>query len=361
MANFDFIEQSDFKASIESDFRELKAALESKAWKSAHVIAGSIVEALLTEYLVVNPPKPAGKNPLSMDFSELIESCKKEKVISARTADLCSVIRSYRNLIHAGRMVRLQEPAPDESSAKVAGTLVDIISTEVGSVRAQRIGMTASQIVTKLLNDEHTNSILKRLLNNTSEAQRAELLLTVIPDTYFSAISDPYDESDVKRLPTAFRTTFEVAGKDTKRKVAKEFIRMLREADGGIVESYRLAFLHSALISEFDPEEASLVKDYLFSVFGQVPTIESLDTFDGLESILHPDDAERWVDPIVIAASGSSRPLRERAVSSLGFTLVSTGPEFESAVKTRLDYWEQRWIRLPSRLEAIKELKAQIF
>ena len=135
MANFDFIEQTDFKTSIESDFRELQLSLESKSWKSAHVISGSIVEALLTEYLVINPPQSSTKTPLSMDFSELIQVCKAENVISPRTADLCSVIRSYRNLIHPGRMVRLREPLPSASTAKVAGTLVDIISSEVGAVR----------------------------------------------------------------------------------------------------------------------------------------------------------------------------------------------------------------------------------
>jgi hypothetical protein len=58
---------------------------------------------------------------------------------------LSTVIRSYRNLIHPGRALRLKETYTAED-AKVAGTLVDIILREVAAKQEQVRGLTAEQI-----------------------------------------------------------------------------------------------------------------------------------------------------------------------------------------------------------------------
>jgi hypothetical protein len=108
MANVDFITDEAFRASLVSDMRELETALESGNLKSAHVLAGSIVEAVLIDHLVT-----AGlidlEAGLRLDLAEAIKRCKDKGIISERTADLSSVVRSYRNLIHPGRMMRLKE------------------------------------------------------------------------------------------------------------------------------------------------------------------------------------------------------------------------------------------------------------
>ena len=128
MPMFDFITEKDLRVSLEGDYAEMQRCVEASAWKSVQVLAGSIVEALLVDYLVATPnPARVQNNPLRIDLADAITICRTEKVLSDRSVDLCSVIRSYRNLIHPGRMLRLAEAAPTNQSSAVAGALIDMI------------------------------------------------------------------------------------------------------------------------------------------------------------------------------------------------------------------------------------------
>src|SRR5256885_13481073 len=123
---FDFITDVDFRTSLESDYRELLRCIENGAWKAVHVIAGSVVEAILSDYLIgIGYEKKSGKNPLEMELGPIISACRAEKIITDRTADLSSVVRSYRNLIHPGRIVRLKEKV-DKKTALIAKALEDV-------------------------------------------------------------------------------------------------------------------------------------------------------------------------------------------------------------------------------------------
>ena len=98
---FDFIAIREFRESLERDYREMKSSLDVKAWKAVQVLAGSIVESLLIDYIVSTPrPDRPGGDPLQLDLGKAIAICKNERAVSERTAALCTVIRSYRNLIH---------------------------------------------------------------------------------------------------------------------------------------------------------------------------------------------------------------------------------------------------------------------
>src|SRR6185312_10967285 len=110
IANFDFISDQQFKASLLADYGEMLKSLESGAWKSVHVLAGSAVEAILVDYLLTTDyQKRKGSDPLKMDLAGAIAACKDEGVLSEKAADLSSVVRGYRNLIHPGRVIRLKE------------------------------------------------------------------------------------------------------------------------------------------------------------------------------------------------------------------------------------------------------------
>jgi hypothetical protein len=42
MASFDFITDAEFRAALESDYRELNTAMDAGLWKAVHILAGSI-------------------------------------------------------------------------------------------------------------------------------------------------------------------------------------------------------------------------------------------------------------------------------------------------------------------------------
>src|ERR1700685_337013 len=104
---FEFITDEDLRHTLEADYREMLLCAEHNAWKAVHVLAGSIVEAVLVEYLL--SAKLSDVDPLEMSLSQLIAASKKAGVLSAKTSDLSSAVKSYRNLIHPGRLKRLSE------------------------------------------------------------------------------------------------------------------------------------------------------------------------------------------------------------------------------------------------------------
>ncbi len=169
MIKFDFISEDVFRASLESDYQELELTKEAKAWKAVHVLAGSIIEAVLTDYLITSGyTKP---DPLSMSLNDIINTCKNENIISEKSAHLCHVIRSYRNLIHPGRSVREDETA-SENFALIAEILVNIIVEEVSIRKKANYGYTAEQIIAKIKGNSLAIAILDDLLKITSEIEK---------------------------------------------------------------------------------------------------------------------------------------------------------------------------------------------
>ena len=138
-ARFDFIGDERFRQSLTDDSREIDRCFEVGAWKAVHVLAGSIVEALLVEYLVVSDYQTrCKKDPLSLDLSQAINACRTAGVLSQRAADLSSVIRGFRNLIHPGRSVRLDENV-DTNTASVAKALVEIVIDEISKAKDSEV------------------------------------------------------------------------------------------------------------------------------------------------------------------------------------------------------------------------------
>lgn len=83
MPMFDFITEKDLRLSLEDDYAEMQKCVEGSAWKSVQVLAGSIVEALLVDYLAATPnPTRTPNNALRMDLADAIAICRTEKVLS---------------------------------------------------------------------------------------------------------------------------------------------------------------------------------------------------------------------------------------------------------------------------------------
>lgn len=342
MSIFDFIAQKDFRASLDADYAEVTSCLERGAWKSVLVLAGSMVETLLVDYLVSTPVSGRkAKDPLAITLSEAIAVCKSEKVLSERSADLCAVVKSYRNLIHPGRVVRMNEPRPNKDSATVAFTLVHMIADELGNARAEKVGMTAAQIVSKILKDKNSLSILPHLLGETSEAQRANMLMDLIPLAHETANDDEFVNSDADRLAKAFSITFGVSTDATKKSVADGFVAMLKESDSSHVETYTATFYSPSFFPFLDDAGRRFVLDYLFGRVARIHTDTSLSLLDGLEEYLTPDDAVRWTDPFVrLVISPSSKDLlKVRGQRVFSRSMMRTMGIFDAAVKARLKTW----------------------
>jgi hypothetical protein len=281
VASFDFITDEDLRASLQADYGELVIAVSNRAWKAAHVLAGSIVEALLVDYLLATRSAGAkGKDPLKMDLAELISECRKAHILSDRTEQLSTVVRGYRNLIHPGRLLRLQESV-DESTAQVAKALVDIIVREVEAKRRETYGYTAEQVVDKIEHDPSALAILGHLLKDMRPIEFERLLIRVFPPRYFQYIAERPDYSEpsepspweltlnrtISSLEECFTTAYNAAPDEAKAKAAQDFVRILRDESEANVLAYEAACFHCSGIQYLSDDDAEIVKRHILSRF----------------------------------------------------------------------------------------------
>jgi hypothetical protein len=339
---FDFIAAKQFRESLESDYAEMHKCHAASAWKSVQVLSGSIVESLLVDYLLATQyPARVTKDPLKMDLGEAISICRSESAITDRTADLCSVIRSYRNLIHPGRMIRLKEPAPSPKSATIAVALVDMIAEELAAVRRATVGLTAEQILSKIERDGNIFTILKHLLLEVSENDRERLLVDLIPTAYFKIVESDEDAGDyVNRLVRAYPALFDSVGDEARRRVAAVFVKVIREEDGHRVEGYGSTFFRASYLQYIATPQLAMVREHLLGRVPSIHTMDSLALVSGIENFLTVKDVNRWLDPFIrTLLSRSSESLKESARDQLLVAAIALQPGINEGIDGRLDIW----------------------
>ena len=259
------------------------------------------MEALLIDSLIDLPnPLRGGKPPLSLDMSEAISICRVEKILSDRTADLCSVIRSFRNLIHPGRVLRLAEHPPERGSAHIALSLVELIAEELGRVRIQKVGISAEQILSKLERDAESLTILKHLIVEANDRQRTRLLLEVIPQAHMRCFDvEDFANEVCDRLEAVYRITLDLVPKVVKEQVAAEYVRILREENGDYVSRYTNAFFRAEQLENVSSQHRAMVREHLLDSASGMHTVTTARRVKGIHPFLVPADATRWLDPIV--------------------------------------------------------------
>lgn len=291
--SFDFVSDRRFRDSLISDYREILRSTESGSWKAVHVLAGSIVEAILVDYLVAtaSSSKRKGSDPLRMELGEAIEACRNEGILSQKAAELSSVVRGYRNLIHPGRVVRLGEKF-NADTGRIAMSLVNVIVDEVAVARAEKCGFTAEQIVNKLEKDSSAVSVLSHFLRDTSDYERERLLTDVIPERYFASLagfSDFPDDSFLQNLEACFRQTFDTLSDERKALVTKRFIKILKESDQNTVFAYETAFFRASDLKYLSQDDAQFAKEHLLSRMRDKPTMKLIAALEGCGQVCFQD------------------------------------------------------------------------
>lgn len=64
---FGLVSHAGLRAALDGDYPELGRCFEACAWKAVHILSGSIVEAVFTDYLVSSGKvKAVGGGPVSL-------------------------------------------------------------------------------------------------------------------------------------------------------------------------------------------------------------------------------------------------------------------------------------------------------
>ncbi len=337
---FDFITDEAFRASLETDHKEMLGCRETAAWKSVHVLAGSIIEAVLIDHLIAEG-HVARESALKMDLGNAIELARGHRIISDRSAALSTVIKDYRNLIHPGRAIRTSETV-SRSSADVASSLVEIILDEIEKRKRSNYGYTAEQLVAKVERDSSAEAILPHLLKEVNAVEIERLLIKVLPDRYLSISvrDDPFDHLPAHVLPgfiALFRGALDIATDPVKVKVAKRFVTILKEEADTIVFSYGTAFFRLSDLCHVSPDEALLVKEHYFGRLKDGVTRELIIALDGIGTYLKNEEVLRFVDPLVRAICfGQSGDVKGYARDRLSDEYMRMGG---NRIVTRFDDW----------------------
>jgi hypothetical protein len=138
--SFAFVSNADLRGIIERDYKELsQILLPGLAWKSAVVIAGSILEAILFDRLADakwnaaavassaahtkgKPPKPIPMNDWTLQT--LIDIAVEIKLLPKDPADtIHQVLRDYRNFVHPKKEIRAAHPCTEAEAMLATGAL----------------------------------------------------------------------------------------------------------------------------------------------------------------------------------------------------------------------------------------------
>lgn len=189
MENFDFIADLKFKSLLERDFQELQECINHGLSKSAMILSGSIIEAMLLEFFTHNPPDNITNNQLfKLSLNDLLINAEKANLISTRSKELSTVIRDYRNLIHPGREIRTKEDF-DNDTAIVSFSLVKIILKETKENYLKQYGYKAEDVFNKIVVDSATYSIFSKLLSKLNHFEKIRLA-NMIVDYYIEHSRD---------------------------------------------------------------------------------------------------------------------------------------------------------------------------
>lgn len=145
VTEFFFIKDADLRDDILRDLGAVNRALNNSEWKAANVLAGAAIEALLLWRLQQSPPQPRdvakavdtlvtsgkiNKPNNDMDRWELhhfIEVAAHLDLIGTDTAAAANLARSFRNLIHPGRVARLAQTCDRATAYSAVGALEHVV------------------------------------------------------------------------------------------------------------------------------------------------------------------------------------------------------------------------------------------
>ncbi len=293
MATFDFVASGEFRASLERDAEELLACMKAGAWKSVHVLAGSLIHAAIV-YHLSSTGKAAESELLKLGLSELLDVCKEQQVLSARTLDLSVFIRPYLHFIHPSAGTRLHE-VPDETGARIAQALLEIIVNELSASKRQSYGVTAEQVVAKLQSDPSSITILDHLLRKMNEQELERLLIEAIPNAYLDgARFQPQEkEAGLQHLARCYRAALALAPDDVKRKVVKRYIGVLEHESEYTVRAYETHFFRGTDLQFLDEEEKTVAKRHFMSSLSRNFSPALAEAAEGMGAYLESEEEAR--------------------------------------------------------------------
>ena len=318
---FDFIQHADLRSSLESDFRELLICNEHGAWKATMVLAGSMVEAILLDYLVAEQKISVARGSHE-PFEKLILISHEQGLIKDRTRDQALLIKEFRNLIHQGRILRLEESC-DDNTAVTALALVRMITTDISAKRRREYGPTAEEFCAKVQADPINRSIWQSLAKSMKPPEITALLVKVLPEAafeqepVFAAENDPFvDERELEKgneeafsaVLNSYHFVFDLASEVQKKDAVAKIAQRVKLESGSVVESLMNWFFKIPYLAYANESDRHLLVGYLLERLDKQLVPLRPERLRGLQQYVADDQVDGLLRCLTKAATTGGLP-----------------------------------------------------
>lgn len=339
MPSFAFVSDAGLREALLSDHREMERCYEVGAWKAVHVLAGSLVEAMLGDYLLSSGVGTAAK-VFKWPLARLIDESAAAGALTKKTVDLSSAVKEYRNLIHPGRKIRLGETV-DQNAATVVRALVDIISEEVARDKQLTYGYTAEQLLAKLESDRSVLSLLKHLASETKDAEVLRLLQDLIPQRLLETVErTDLDPAMASHLGSCHRQLVELTSDDIRTELADRFVEEIKEGSSYTIQVYLDYLVRASDLAFLKGRARSIAVDRLLvELKDKASTGVIPGCLHGLGEFIGKEQVEAFVDPLARAFfEGPAASVAARRFFEAEYG--ETQPDVDEKIAGRLEQWE---------------------
>lgn len=94
------------KEIVEADFKEIKKCVNQEAYKATVILCGSILEAVLLDWLSDIKKRNYLREREDLSFFDMIKEMEKTGVFDRKLTNYAHKVRDYRNLVHPKKMLR---------------------------------------------------------------------------------------------------------------------------------------------------------------------------------------------------------------------------------------------------------------
>jgi hypothetical protein len=172
---FEYVSDAAFQDILKRDYQELKKCHENEAYKSALIMCGSILEALLVDYFSGSLPTGFTKDSLLVaNLAQLLDLAERESIINKGDKNLATVLKDYRNLIHPGREVRKKELF-DKSTADISVLVLESLLRKLEQKYKERFPSSAQDILINLDEDWGSRAIYGIVITKLSNIEKERL------------------------------------------------------------------------------------------------------------------------------------------------------------------------------------------
>jgi len=288
---FSFISDSRYRSLLEQDYMEISKCIKVGAHKAAATLAGSIVEALLTDYLLdkgVNKvQKGKSSNEVKVEkagLANLIEYCDVKRLISSKSYFLLQAIRDFRNLIHPAKAVR-STTLVSEPDARLYKDTLDILIKEIGTLRQKEFGATAEQLMAFVMTDHNAVELFPHMVQSANnEEERSKFLACETPATlekqhnelsnFFDAEGEPNIESSeeiqymssieetIRRIYLCFHACYQHSSTESQKNAAHKLLLVLKFGKA-VERDFWINLFEPSMLVLVDGQDAAFMATYI--------------------------------------------------------------------------------------------------